>query len=124
MSARPWDCRSDCVDSLAKNIEGYHDEPKLAHRCRQVGIDPRVGDGEETALSGPATTWFSPPSLAACRRHGDDSRPLCELAPIENASMEGRTVIQWDKDDLDELGILKVDCLSLGMLSRSAAVSP
>ncbi|MEO1971066.1 MAG: OB-fold nucleic acid binding domain-containing protein, partial [Pirellulaceae bacterium] len=43
--------------------------------------------------------------------------PLCELVPIENAAMEGRTVIQWDKDDLDELGILKVDCLSLGMLS-------
>ncbi len=43
--------------------------------------------------------------------------PLCELVPIENASMEGRTVIEWDKDDLDELGILKVDCLSLGMLT-------
>ena len=42
---------------------------------------------------------------------------LCELCPIENAAMEGRTVIQWDKDDLDELGILKVDVLSLGMLS-------
>src|SRR6478672_11116969 len=43
--------------------------------------------------------------------------PLCELVPIENAAMDGRTVIQWDKDDLDELGILKVDCLSLGMLT-------
>ena len=43
--------------------------------------------------------------------------PLCELVPIENASMEDRTVIQWNKDDLDELGILKVDCLSLGMLT-------
>lgn len=43
--------------------------------------------------------------------------PLAELVPIENASMEGRTVIQWDKDDLDALGILKVDCLALGMLS-------
>ncbi|MFM8396596.1 MAG: error-prone DNA polymerase, partial [Pirellula sp.] len=42
---------------------------------------------------------------------------LCELCPIENASMTGRTIIQWDKDDLDELGILKVDCLALGMLS-------
>ncbi len=42
---------------------------------------------------------------------------LCELVPIENAAMEGRTVIEWDKDDLDELGILKVDCLSLGMLT-------
>jgi len=44
-------------------------------------------------------------------------RPLCELVPIENASMPGRTVIQWDKDDLDTIGILKVDCLSLGMLT-------
>ena len=37
--------------------------------------------------------------------------------PIENAAMPDRTVIQWDKNDLDELGILKVDCLSLGMLT-------
>jgi error-prone DNA polymerase len=37
--------------------------------------------------------------------------------PIENAAMEDRTVIEWDKDDLDELGILKVDCLCLGMLT-------
>ena len=43
--------------------------------------------------------------------------PLCEIVPIENASMPGRTVVQWDKDDLDALGILKVDCLALGMLS-------
>jgi DNA polymerase III alpha subunit len=37
--------------------------------------------------------------------------------PIENAAMDGRSVIQWDKDDLDALGLLKVDCLALGMLS-------
>jgi error-prone DNA polymerase len=43
--------------------------------------------------------------------------PLCEMVPIENAAMEDRTVIEWDKDDLDELGILKVDCLCLGMLT-------
>ncbi|MEN6459374.1 MAG: error-prone DNA polymerase [Thermoguttaceae bacterium] len=43
--------------------------------------------------------------------------PLCELTPIENAAMPDRTVIQWNKDDLDELGILKVDCLALGMLT-------
>ena len=39
------------------------------------------------------------------------------MVPIENAAMEDRTVIEWDKDDLDELGILKVDCLCLGMLT-------
>jgi error-prone DNA polymerase len=42
---------------------------------------------------------------------------LDELCPIENAAMEGRTVIEWDKDDIDALGILKIDILSLGMLT-------
>src|SRR5690606_19186848 len=42
---------------------------------------------------------------------------LDELVPVENATMEGRTVIPWDKDDIDALGILKVDVLALGMLS-------
>lgn len=43
--------------------------------------------------------------------------PLSELVPVENASMQDRTVIQWDKDDLETLGLLKVDVLALGMLS-------
>ena len=42
---------------------------------------------------------------------------LDELCPIENAAMEDRTVIEWNKDDIDTLGILKVDILSLGMLT-------
>jgi hypothetical protein len=42
---------------------------------------------------------------------------LDELCPIENATMEDRTVIPWDKDDIDTLKILKVDILALGMLS-------
>ena len=42
---------------------------------------------------------------------------LAQLVPVENAAMEGRTVIQWDKDDLDALGLIKVDILALGMLS-------
>lgn len=42
---------------------------------------------------------------------------LDELVPVENAAMEDRTVIEWDKDDIDVLGMLKVDVLSLGMLS-------
>ncbi len=46
------------------------------------------------------------------------ARGLLErMVPVENASMKDRTVIQWDKDDLDALGLLKVDCLALGMLS-------
>ncbi|MFT4705800.1 MAG: error-prone DNA polymerase, partial [Bradymonadia bacterium] len=44
-------------------------------------------------------------------------RPVHELVPIENASMEGRTVIQWDKYDVEALGLFKVDLLGLGALS-------
>jgi error-prone DNA polymerase len=43
--------------------------------------------------------------------------PLCELVPIENAAMPDRTVIEWDKDDVDAMGMLKVDVLGLGMLT-------
>ena len=43
--------------------------------------------------------------------------PLSRMVPIENASMPDRTVIQWDKDDIDALGLLKVDVLALGMLT-------
>ena len=43
--------------------------------------------------------------------------PLTHLVPIENASMRNRTVIQWEKDDLESLGLLKIDVLALGMLT-------
>ena len=56
--------------------------------------------------------------------------PVHDLVPIENATMPGRTVIQWDKDDLEDLGLFKVDLLGLGALHqlhlalRSAARAP
>jgi len=43
--------------------------------------------------------------------------PLSDLVPVENAAMDDRTVIQWEKNDLDDLGLLKVDVLGLGMLT-------
>ncbi|MFN2376717.1 MAG: error-prone DNA polymerase [Candidatus Binatia bacterium] len=43
--------------------------------------------------------------------------PVSDLVPIENATMEGRTVIQWDKDDIESLGLFKVDLLGLGALT-------
>ena len=49
--------------------------------------------------------------------------PVRELVPIENAAMAGRTVVEWDKDDLDALKMLKIDVLALGMLRASVAAS-
>src|SRR5690554_6508636 len=43
--------------------------------------------------------------------------PLWQMVPVENAAMADRTIIQWEKDDLESLGLLKVDCLALGMLT-------
>ena len=44
-------------------------------------------------------------------------RPLTETVPVGNGAMDDRTFIEWDKDDIDELGILKIDVLALGMLT-------
>lgn len=107
----------DRVDALAKNYDYRADGQLSAKRCEQSGIDPksRVGRQLLTLVT----------EMAGFPRHLSQhvggmvitQGPLCELVPIENAAMADRTVIQWDKDDLDELGILKIDCLALGMLT-------
>jgi error-prone DNA polymerase len=105
----------DRVDALAKGLEGHHHhDTRLADRCRDAGIDPEsfVG-GRLLGLVGELVRHLGQHVGGIVMTQG----PLCELVPIENAAMDDRTVIQWDKNDLDELGILKVDCLSLGMLT-------
>jgi error-prone DNA polymerase len=91
--------------------------PDLPQRCRQAGIDPTSTQGRQLVELVGQLVGF-PRHLSQHTGGMVISRgPLSELVPIENAAMPGRTVIQWNKDDLDELGILKVDCLALGMLT-------
>ncbi len=107
----------DLVDALAKQVDGHSREPQLAERLRDVGVAPTSDIGRRFV--------YCVHELLGFPRHLSQhvggmvitQRPLCELTPIENAAMPDRTVIEWDKDDLDELKILKVDCLSLGMLT-------
>ena len=107
----------DRIDALSKVVDGRSANESIADRFAYVGIDP---DGEVGKRY-----MYAVQNLIGFPRHLSQhvggmvmtQGPLCELCPIENASMDGRTVIQWDKDDLDTIGILKVDCLSLGMLS-------
>ncbi len=107
----------DRIDALAKLVSGYSAEPKLAERCCDIGIDPRSPTG--LRFIGLIESLVGFPRHLSQHSGGMviTAGSLCELCPIENAAMVGRTVIQWDKNDLDELGILKVDVLSLGMLS-------
>ena len=89
----------------------------LAQRCREAGFDADSLLGRQLIELVGQLIGF-PRHLSQHTGGMVMTRgPLCELVPIENAAMPDRTVIQWNKDDLDELGILKVDCLALGMLT-------
>ena len=107
----------DAVDRLAKAIDWSSNPATIAERIVEAGLAPK-------ALSVQHLVELSA-ELIGFPRHLSQhvggfvitGRPLSELVPIENAAMADRTVIEWDKDDLDALGILKVDCLSLGMLT-------
>ena len=107
----------DRVDALCAKLEHYRHADDLPDRCREAGIDPDGILGRRLVALVRQLIGF-PRHLSQHTGGMVITRgPLCELVPIENAAMPGRTVIQWDKNDLDELGILKVDCLALGMLS-------
>jgi error-prone DNA polymerase len=107
----------DCIDALSKLVDARLADGSLAQRLAECGLDPASDVGRrfqylfENLLGFPRHLSQHVGGMVITQGW------LCELCPLENASMDGRTVIEWDKDDLDELGILKVDCLSLGMLS-------
>ena len=108
---------ADAIDSLAKIAHSFSRDMVIDDRCRDCGIDPESQIGRRFIYL--VTTLMGFPRHLSQHVGGMvmTAGSLCELCPIENAAMDDRTVIQWDKDDLDELGILKVDVLALGMLS-------
>jgi error-prone DNA polymerase len=107
----------DRVDALAKQVDGYGNVSDLAARCEVVGIDPESDLGSRLCYLTGEILGFPRHLSQHVGGMVMTSGRLDELVPIENASMDDRTVIQWDKNDLEELGLLKVDCLCLGMLT-------
>jgi error-prone DNA polymerase len=105
------------VDSIAKSIAWWDDRKDLALRLREAGFDPASPVMRRLMALAHALLGF-PRHLSQHVGGFVISRgPLAQLVPIENAAMPERSVIQWDKDDLESLGLLKVDVLALGMLS-------
>jgi error-prone DNA polymerase len=103
---------------LAKSLQWWDDSRDVdAQRVREAGLDPE--DPKVRLLLELAAALIGFPRHLSQHVGGFviSASPLTELVPIENAAMPDRTVIQWDKDDLEELGLLKVDVLGLGMLS-------
>jgi error-prone DNA polymerase len=105
------------VERVARSLAWWDGDQVLPERLAEAGLDPANPVLERLALLAGELVGF-PRHLSQHVGGFVISRgPLPELVPIENAAMPGRTVIQWDKDDLEALGLLKVDVLALGMLS-------
>ena len=105
------------VDRLAKSMAWWDGRKVKPERLAEAGFDP--------GSPGVQLLMRLADELVGFPRHLSQHvggfviarGPLSHLVPIENAAMPERTVIQWDKDDLDAVGLLKVDVLALGMLS-------
>ncbi|MGB1848717.1 MAG: error-prone DNA polymerase, partial [Litorivicinaceae bacterium] len=107
----------DLTEALSGSLAWWDKKEAMIERFAELGIDPQ---GPQIKLLTELVT-----EILGFPRHLSQhvggfviSRgPLSELCPIENTAMPDRTCLQWDKDDIDALGLLKVDVLGLGMLS-------
>ncbi len=105
------------VDRLSKSLAWWDSRSAIPLRLIEAGFDPQSAVMQH--LVELVTTLIGFPRHLSQHVGGFviSRGPLAELVPIENAAMPERSVIQWDKDDLDALRLLKVDVLALGMLS-------
>jgi error-prone DNA polymerase len=107
----------DVTAALAKTVWGSHDDKLPDKQIVQAGMDP----ANPTIMQAVALAR----ELLGFPRHLSQHvggfvltrEPLVETVPIGNGAMDKRTFIEWDKDDIDTLGLMKVDVLALGMLS-------
>jgi error-prone DNA polymerase len=105
------------LDALSDNLMWWDGQDAMQQRLAETGLDPND-------LAVQQLLWLAG-QLIGMPRHLSQhpggfvltKGPLTRIVPVENAAMEDRTVCEWDKDDLDALGLLKVDVLALGMLS-------
>jgi error-prone DNA polymerase len=108
----------DRIDVLAKSVDhSPRFQDVLTDRFQAAGFDAASQIGQHLVTLVDQLLGFPRHLSQHVGGMVITNGPLCEMVPIENAAMPDRTVVEWDKDDLDVLGILKVDCLALGMLT-------
>ncbi len=108
---------ADAVAALAGQVWGWSSEGLDENLVREIGLDPTAPRVAMTLALTAELIGF-PRHLSQHVGGFVIARDLLsQVVPIENAAMEDRTVIEWDKDDIDTLGILKIDVLALGMLT-------
>ena len=102
---------------IASTVSWWHGGAPDVQEVRGIGLDPADPQVRELfALAG---------TLCGFPRHLSQhvggfiitEGPLTDMVPVRDASMDGRTIIEWDKDDVDAMGMMKVDVLALGMLT-------
>jgi len=105
------------IDAVARAHQWWDGKKEMLRTLGACGLDPESQVARQWASLAQTLMGF-PRHLSQHPGGFVISRgKLSRLVPIENAAMEDRSVVQWDKDDLDALGLLKVDVLALGMLS-------
>ena len=107
----------DTVSALASTLWGWSMDGVSAKEARRVGLDPSDPRLRMTLALTHELQGFPRHLSQHVGGFVITRTRLDKVVPIENAAMEDRTVIEWDKDDLEALGLLKVDVLGLGMLS-------
>jgi error-prone DNA polymerase len=115
--AKAFGLPPDQVALLAECHGWGNGETPMAQRLREAGFDP---DNPLIARVLAVTAMLRGRPRHLSQHVGGfviSDRPLWHLVPVENAAMIDRTIIQWEKDDLESMGMLKVDCLALGMLT-------
>ena len=108
---------ADFTGLLAKSIAWWDSREDMMQRFQAAGADPTSYVVKQFAWLVREIQGFPRHLSQHVGGFVISAGPLAQLVPVENAAMPERTVIQWDKDDLEALGLLKVDVLGLGMLT-------
>ncbi|MDR0775122.1 MAG: error-prone DNA polymerase [Azonexus sp.] len=105
------------IDALTASLAWWDKREQLPERFAEQGLDPASPRVEKWLWIAEQLRGFPRHLTQHVGGFVMSRGPLARLVPIENTAMPERTVIQWDKDDLDAVGLMKVDVLALGMLS-------
>ncbi|AXS79872.1 error-prone DNA polymerase [Dechloromonas sp. HYN0024] len=105
------------IDALTASLAWWDKREQLPARFAEQGLDPNSPRVEKWLWIAGQLRGFPRHLTQHVGGFVMSRGPLARLVPVENTAMAERTVIQWDKDDLDAVGLMKVDVLALGMLS-------